>query len=85
MLPAHQRLSTLSQHLAMQLDGTDFEYDLVTLGAGSGGVRASRVSSATYGAKVGQFGRPVLPITRAPTTCPVIPATQEAAAEGPSV
>lgn len=28
------------------------EYDLVCLGAGSGGVRASRVSSQLYGAKV---------------------------------
>jgi len=30
----------------------DFDYDLVTIGAGSGGVRASRVSAASYGAKV---------------------------------
>ncbi len=29
----------------------DFEYDLVTIGAGSGGVRASRMAAATYGAK----------------------------------
>jgi len=29
-----------------------FEYDLVTIGAGSGGVRASRVASKVYGAKV---------------------------------
>eukprot|EP00983_Pelagomonas_calceolata_P046271 1140084-Pelagomonas_calceolata.AAC.1 len=28
------------------------EYDLVTIGAGSGGVRASRVSAQLYGAKV---------------------------------
>jgi glutathione reductase (NADPH) len=28
------------------------EYDLVTIGAGSGGVRASRFSAQTYGAKV---------------------------------
>ena len=41
----------------MQLDGGDFDYDLVTIGAGSGGVRASRVSSATYGAKVGWIVR----------------------------
>lgn len=33
----------------------DYEYDLVTIGAGSGGVRASRVSSGTYGAKVGAW------------------------------
>ena len=30
----------------------DLEYDLVTIGAGSGGVRASRVSAGSYGAKV---------------------------------
>ena len=28
------------------------EYDLITLGAGSGGVRASRFSAQLYGAKV---------------------------------
>ncbi len=28
------------------------EYDLVTLGAGSGGVRASRFAATLYGAKV---------------------------------
>lgn len=32
-----------------------FEYDLVTIGAGSGGVRASRVASKVYGAKVWLF------------------------------
>lgn len=31
---------------------SDMEYDLVTIGAGSGGVRASRVSAGVYGAKV---------------------------------
>ncbi|GAB4821380.1 hypothetical protein N2152v2_008426 [Parachlorella kessleri] len=36
----------------MELDGQGYDYDLVTIGAGSGGVRASRVSSASYGAKV---------------------------------
>jgi len=30
----------------------DFDYDLVTIGAGSGGVRAARMASGTYGAKV---------------------------------
>lgn len=29
-----------------------YEYDLVTIGAGSGGVRASRMAAGTYGAKV---------------------------------
>lgn len=33
-------------------NGKKFEYDLVTIGAGSGGVRASRFSAANYGAKV---------------------------------
>jgi hypothetical protein len=33
-----------------------FEYDLVTIGAGSGGVRASRVSAGTYGAKASVLG-----------------------------
>lgn len=31
---------------------SSFDYDLVTIGAGSGGVRASRVASKVYGAKV---------------------------------
>lgn len=30
----------------------DYEYDLVTIGAGSGGTRASRISAQHYGAKV---------------------------------
>lgn len=30
----------------------EFEYDLVTIGAGSGGVRASRLAAGVYGAKV---------------------------------
>ncbi len=29
-----------------------YDYDLVTLGAGSGGTRASRISAQHYGAKV---------------------------------
>lgn len=33
-------------------DGKEYDYDLVTIGAGSGGVRASRVSSSKYNAKV---------------------------------
>eukprot|EP00892_Ulva_mutabilis_P003423 jgi/Ulvmu1/1452/UM011_0182.1 len=32
--------------------GGEYEYDLITLGAGSGGVRASRFASSNYGAKV---------------------------------
>jgi len=31
---------------------SEMEYDLVTIGAGSGGVRASRVAAKVYGAKV---------------------------------
>jgi len=31
----------------------DYEYDLFTIGAGSGGVRASRIAGGEYGAKVG--------------------------------
>lgn len=47
------RLSAVVRHLgAGRMDVDSFDYDLVTIGAGSGGVRASRVSSATYGAKV---------------------------------
>ena len=30
----------------------EYDFDLITIGAGSGGVRASRVASKTYGAKV---------------------------------
>jgi len=31
---------------------SEFDFDLITLGAGSGGTRASRVSAQHYGAKV---------------------------------
>ena len=31
---------------------TTYDYDLVTIGAGSGGVRASRIAASQYGAKV---------------------------------
>jgi hypothetical protein len=40
------------QGMEIEDGNQDFDYDLVTIGAGSGGVRASRVSSGTYGAKV---------------------------------
>ena len=33
-------------------NGNTYEYDLVTIGAGSGGTRASRFSAQHYGAKV---------------------------------
>lgn len=36
----------------MATGGHEFEYDLVTIGAGSGGVRTSRVSASKFGAKV---------------------------------
>ena len=32
---------------------TDFDYDLFVIGGGSGGVRAARIASGEYGAKVG--------------------------------
>lgn len=32
--------------------GHDFDFDLITIGAGSGGTRASRISSQQYGARV---------------------------------
>ncbi|CAL0321179.1 unnamed protein product [Lupinus luteus] len=43
-------------------EGTDFDFDLFVIGAGSGGVRASRFS-ATYGAKVGMCELPFHPIS----------------------
>ncbi|KAL4430036.1 hypothetical protein ABPG77_004406 [Micractinium sp. CCAP 211/92] len=39
-----------------------FDYDLFCIGAGSGGVRASRVAAGTYGAKVGICEMPYNPI-----------------------
>ena len=33
-------------------NGNTYEFDLVTIGAGSGGTRASRFSAQHYGAKV---------------------------------
>lgn len=36
----------------MASSNNDYEFDLVTIGAGSGGVRASRISAQHYGAKV---------------------------------
>ena len=43
----------LMQHIPGTMGSTDdYEYDLVTLGAGSGGTRASRISAQHYGAKV---------------------------------
>ena len=45
---ASRRVLALAQHLG----GMSEEYDLVTIGAGSGGVRASRLAAGLYGAKV---------------------------------
>jgi succinate dehydrogenase/fumarate reductase flavoprotein subunit len=43
----------LMQHIPGTMGSIDdYEYDLVTLGAGSGGTRASRISAQHYGAKV---------------------------------
>jgi glutathione reductase (NADPH) len=36
----------------VQTENGEFEYDLVTIGAGSGGTRASRISASVYKAKV---------------------------------
>lgn len=36
----------------VNVDAESYDYDLVTLGAGSGGTRASRISASNYGAKV---------------------------------
>lgn len=36
----------------MNYQDGEFDFDLVTIGAGSGGVRASRISAQHYGAKV---------------------------------
>ena len=52
-----QRLHRLAKHLespstAGNRMSAEYEYDLVTIGAGSGGVRASRLAAAAYGAKV---------------------------------
>jgi hypothetical protein len=46
-----KRLQALVQHFHPGTMSTE-EYDLVTIGAGSGGVRASRLAAGQYGAKV---------------------------------
>ena len=52
LLAARTRLSQQQPVRAMAADaGATYDYDLFTIGAGSGGVRASRMSAAT-GAKV---------------------------------
>ncbi|KAI7845496.1 hypothetical protein COHA_001042 [Chlorella ohadii] len=43
-------------------DAGKYDYDLFCIGAGSGGVRASRVAAGTYGAKVGICEMPYNPI-----------------------
>lgn len=40
----------------------DYEYDLVTIGAGSGGVRASRMAASMHGARVAVCDLPYSPI-----------------------
>ena len=57
------RLHALSNHLTMAKNG-DYDYDLVTLGAGSGGVRASRLAASAYGARVraGWWGPSLCPL-----------------------
>ena len=44
--------SSASMENGNMQNGNTYEYDLVTIGAGSGGTRASRFSAQHYGAKV---------------------------------
>lgn len=53
------RRETCEEHLPLRAQHTgdmgsleNYDYDLVTIGAGSGGTRASRISAQHYGAKV---------------------------------
>ena len=41
-----------AHHIGAMGSLDNYEYDLVTIGAGSGGTRASRISAQHYGAKV---------------------------------
>lgn len=41
-----------SRHIAAMASQAAYDYDLVAIGAGSGGVRASRFAAQYYGAKV---------------------------------
>lgn len=46
------RKHSVSAATAVMENGNTYEFDLVTIGAGSGGTRASRFSAQHYGAKV---------------------------------
>lgn len=47
----HRKHSVFAATVIME-NGNTYEFDLVTIGAGSGGTRASRFSAQHYGAKV---------------------------------
>lgn len=51
-VPTPQAQAHISPRTRTHLQMADETYDLVTIGAGSGGVRASRFSAQLYGAKV---------------------------------
>lgn len=48
----HQVSAGVVQSTVNMENGNTYEFDLVTIGAGSGGTRASRFSAQHYGAKV---------------------------------
>lgn len=66
--PALRRALTVRAEAAVSNDNgngaasQEFDFDLFCIGAGSGGVRASRVAAGTYGAKVGICEMPYNPI-----------------------
>lgn len=46
------RSTEITVSMGAMENGNTYEFDLVTIGAGSGGTRASRFSAQHYGAKV---------------------------------
>ena len=60
-LDVARAMSTFGEDGARK-EPSDFDYDLVTIGAGSGGVRAARFA-AQYGAKVAVCELPFAPIS----------------------
>ena len=66
---------------------SDYDFDLITIGGGSGGVRASRFAASTYGAKTAEVTvYPIGPTTRAMVTskCGSIPSTGASWTDGAS-
>lgn len=68
-MPASRRALSVRAEAAANGNGNgangadkSYDYDLFCIGAGSGGVRASRVAAGTYGAKVGICEMPFNPI-----------------------